>query len=148
MIPQSVPDKIITQWMDITRLLRRKMSHGQKTDMGINPMHLHAMMMIREHTALTMTEFAKHLCVTTPSATSLVNRLVKAKLIKRFADKKNRKLVRLKLTDAGLATLTAKMKQHTKMMRDLFALLSPADQREFSRILKTLRATLADTSAR
>ncbi len=143
MIKTSTPDRIITQWMEITRLLRQSMMHGCKPGIGMNPMQMHALMIIQEHEGLTMTELAKFLRVTSPSATSFVNRMVRMKWVKRLADGKNRKLVRLKLSEAGIKTIAEKMKEHTKVMHDLFSLLSSADQKTFARILTTLRSTLA-----
>jgi DNA-binding MarR family transcriptional regulator len=136
---QKTSDKIITQWMEITRLLRQQMS-GTKKDLK---MQMHALMIIKDNDGLTMKEFAEFLHVTSPSATSFVNRLVKMKWIKRSADKTNRKLVRLKLTTEGFTMIATKMKEHMRVMRDLFELLNATDQREFARILTTLRTTLA-----
>ncbi len=109
----------------------------------MNPVQMHAMLIIREHDGLTMKEFAEFLHVTSPSATSFVNRLVRMKWVKRIADKTNRKLVRLKLSDEGMNCVTTNMKEHSRMMRDLFSLLTLADQKEFARILGNLRVTLA-----
>lgn len=139
---QKPTDKIITQWMEITRLMRQQMSNKKK-ESTMNPVQMHAMLIIREHDGLTMKEFAEFLHVTSPSATSFVNRLVRMKWVKRIADKTNRKLVRLKLSDEGMNCVTTNMKEHSRMMRDLFSLLTLADQKEFARILGNLRVTLA-----
>lgn len=139
---QKPADKIIAHWMDITRLMRQQMGSLKKTS-SMNPMQIHALLIIKEHDGLTMKEFATFLHVTSPSATSFVNRLVRMKWVKRIADKTNRKLVRLTLSEEGLKCLTTKMKEHSSMMRDLFTLLSLTDQKEFARILGNLRTTLA-----
>lgn len=139
---QKPADKIIAHWMDITRLMRQQMGSLKKTS-SMNPMQIHALLIIKEHDGLTMKEFAAFLHVTSPSATSFVNRLVRMKWVKRIADKTNRKLVRLTLSEEGLKCLTTKMKEHSSMMRDLFTLLSLSDQKEFARILGNLRTTLA-----
>ncbi|HVW66158.1 MAG TPA: MarR family transcriptional regulator [Candidatus Peribacteraceae bacterium] len=142
---QDAPDRIITLWMQITRLLHQRMVHLRKGKgpSALNPMQIHALIIIKEHDGLTMKEFAQFLHVTSPSATSFANRLVRLKWIKRIADKKNRKLVRLRLTDAGTKVITTKMKEHTKVMRELFELLSGSDQEEFVRILANLHTALA-----
>lgn len=139
---QKPTDKIITQWMEITRLMRQQMS-GTKKEWKMNPVQMHAMLIIKEHDGLTMKEFAEFLHITSPSATSFVNRLVRMKWVKRIADKTNRKLVRLKLSEDGIKCVTTNMKEHTRMMHDLFSLLTIADQKEFARILGNLRITLA-----
>ncbi len=135
-------DKIINSWMDITRLMRKQM-RGAKHEAKMNPVQLHALIIVKEHDALTMKELAEFLHITSPSATSIVNRLVKTKWVKRIADKTNRKLVRLTLTEAGKKCVITSMKFHTKMMKDLFSLLTISDQKEFARILGNLHLTLA-----
>ncbi len=142
---QKPADVIITQWMEITRLLRQQIS-CMKKEWKVNPMQIHALLIIKEHNELTMKEFAEFLHVTSPSATSLVNRLVRMKWVKRVADKTNRKLVRLTLSVEGIKCMTTSMKEHARIMRDLFTLLSVADQKEFARILGNLRQTLAKQS--
>lgn len=142
MTKTSPADLIIKNWLEITRLLRHRMA-GANIEKKMNPMQVHALMVIKEHDNLTMKEFAEFLHITSPSATSLVNRLVRMKWVKRNADKLNRKLVRLKLSQEGVKYLSAKMKVHMGMMRDLFSLLSVSDQREFARILGALRTTLS-----
>ncbi|UPA23103.1 MarR family transcriptional regulator [Candidatus Peribacteria bacterium] len=139
---QKPVDRIINSWMDITRLMRQQM-RGMKKDFTVNPVQIHALIIIKEHDALTMKEFADFLHITSPSATSMVNRFVKMKWVKRVADRTNRKLVRLKLTEDGLQCVTTTMKQHTHMMRDLFSLLTVSDQKDFARILGNLHGTLA-----
>lgn len=143
MNPSSAPDQIINNWLEITRLLRRQMA-GMKKAASVNPMQIHALIIIKEHAGLTMKEFAGFLHVTSPSATSLVNRLVRMKWVKRGTDKQNRKLVRLNLTETGVKCVSSQMKEHMKMMRDLFTLLPAVDQREFARILGKLRTNLAN----
>ena len=136
------PDSIIKHWMEISRLMRQNMS-GTKNVSKMNPVQMHALLIIKEHAGLTMKEFAESLHITSPSATSLVNRLVKLKWVKRSADKKNRKLVRLHVSEEGLVIVSTKMKEHTHMMRELFSLLTKADQKTFDRILQNLQKKLA-----
>lgn len=146
MNPVRTPvDRIINSWMDITRLMRQQM-RGSKHETKMNPVQLHTLIIVKEHDGLTMKELADFLHIASSSATSIVNRLVKTKWVKRIADKTNRKLVRLTLTDAGKKCVITSMKFHTKMMRDLLSLLSISDQKEFARILGNLHITLATQS--
>ena len=138
----SGPDQIITHWMEITRLMRQRLS-GAKSVSKMNSVQMHALLIIKEHDGLTMKECAQFLHITSPSATSLVNRLVKMKWVKRSADMSNRKLVRLSVSEEGRIIVTTKMKEHMHMMRELFTLLTPADQKSFDRILINLHDKLA-----
>lgn len=143
--PSDTPARIIQHWMEITRLLRRNMmSKGKATDVCMNPMQIHAMAIIAEHPNLTMKEFAQHLHISSPSATSFVDRLVKLQLVERVADEDNRKLVHLRMLSAGRTALDAAMKEHSVVMHDLFSLLSSEDQQVLARVLVNLKEALAN----
>jgi DNA-binding MarR family transcriptional regulator len=90
-----------------------------------------------------MKELAGHLGITSPSATSLVNRLVKLKWVTRFSDPDNRKLVRLKTAPLGRAMQMKAMEKHVAMMRNILSYLPKSDQSSFARILTNLHAALS-----
>ena len=89
-----------------------------------------------------MKEFAQFQHITSPSATSFINRLVRLKWVKRATDPDNRKLVRLHVTEEGRKVVMRRMKEHTIMMRDVFSLLTIEDQTSFARILANLKKAL------
>lgn len=144
MTPKSdTPAHIIQLWMEISRLLRRNMTaKGKAADVCMNPMQVHAMMIISDHPNVTMKEFAKHLHISSPSATSFVDRLVKMKLVERCSDPGNRKLIHLNMLPTGRASLDQAMKEHSAAMHDLFSLLSSPDQEQLERILSNLKEAL------
>ena len=82
-----------------------------------------------------MKHLAHCLLVKSPTATSFVNRLVKAGLIKRVADPKNRKLVRLRITAKGKAYLKRKVEDRKRTMRAVFQPIPERDRVELVRIL-------------
>jgi|GEM_PF-758808 len=146
-LSSDTPANIIQLWMEISRLLRRNMlSKGKVADVCMNPMQIHAMVIITEHPDVTMKEFAKHLHISSPSATSFVDRLVKLQLIERVADADNRKLVHLRVLAAGRTALDAAMKEHSIVMHDLFSLLSHDDQQVLERVLTNLKQALAQSA--
>lgn len=137
------PARIIQLWMEISRLLRRSMSGAKSDHACMNPMQMHGMMLLSEHPEITMTEFAKLLHVSSPSATSFVDRLVKLRWVERVPDADNRKLIHLRLLPAGRASLEEAMKAHSAVMHDLFSLLAPDDQRQLEGVLARLKEALA-----
>lgn len=144
--PHDSPARIIQLWMEISRLLRRKMmAKGKAADVCMNPMQMHAMMIIGEHPNMTMTEFAKQLHISSPSATSFIDRLVKLKWVERSSDTENRKLIHLQILPEGRSMLEKTMKEHSVVMHDLFSLLSHDDQQQLERVLGHLKEALAHT---
>lgn len=145
--PRDTPARIIQLWMEISRLLRRKMVSGKHADGCMNPMQMHGLFIIAEHPKITMKEFAQQLHISSPSATSFVDRLVKLQWIARSPDDKNRKLVHLDLLPEGREALQKSMKEHSALMHDLFSLLNPTDQEQFERVLLNLKEALARTAS-
>lgn len=142
MNPAAKPqESIISLWMDVGRMLQQHMMSMFK-DKAVNPLQLHAVHLIMEHPGMTMKEFAGYLHVTSPSATSLVNRLVKQKLVIRKADPRNRKLVRLHVGAAGSKKVQSHLNEFRKGLGTTLSLLSAEDQRDFARVLGNLRAAL------
>lgn len=141
---RDTPAKIIQLWMEISRLLRRKMmSKSKAADVCMNPMQMHAMAILAEHPDLTMKEFAAYLHISSPSATSFVDRLVKMKFVERSPDATNRKLVHLRMLPDGKEAFEKAMKGHSAVMHDLFSLLESSDQEQLERVLLNLKNALA-----
>lgn len=134
-------DKLATLLMEVSRMLHKRISTMVKDD-KVNPLQLHALVLIKENEGLTMKEFADHLHVTSPSATSFAERLVKLRWVRRVSDAKNRKLVRLTVTPYGNKIIATKLSEHTLAVRQSFSLLSTDDQRELVRILEHLQKAL------
>jgi DNA-binding MarR family transcriptional regulator len=138
-------DRIISLSHSFHRLLRSRMGDFKK--IGINPLQLHAMVIVMENDGLTMREFADHLLITSPSATSFIDRLVKLKWVSRKADPKNRKLVRLSTTALGRKSVESALKYQRTAMRSILSLLSSTDRKQFARILETLCDKLSTTTS-
>ena len=127
---------------ELSRLMRKKMASSQEEDGCANWLQIHALRAIQEHPSLTMKEFAAALRITSPSATSSVNRLVKLKLVKRVSDHANRKLVRLQLTPDAETMLRQTLRRKRDSVHQSLQFLSQDDQRELARILHHLVQSL------
>jgi DNA-binding MarR family transcriptional regulator len=141
---QDLVDRIMGATLGISRTLRQKMAC--KGDEHGNMLQIHALVHIREKEGMTMKEMADYLKITSPSATSFVNRLVKLGWVQRFTDAKNRKLVRLKVSPAGMRMLESKISERKAEMRKVLSLLPAQDQKDLARILSTLSTALESAS--
>lgn len=144
-MPRDVTDSIMAATLGISRVLRQRMA-CKVGDSEANFLQMHALVHIREQEGMTMKQLADHLKITSPSATSFVNRLVKLKWVERVTDAENRKLVRLKLTKAGVSMLQTQMNERRNDMRSVLSLLPAKDQKELARILSSLADALQRTS--
>lgn len=137
--------EIATLWLKTGKLLHKRI-FCFKDRPPVNPQQIFAMFIISEHDRMTMKELAVHLGITSPSATSLVNRLVRMKWVIRMTDPLNRKLVRLRMAPAGKTAILAAMKMQSKAMEDVLSLLNPKDRADFGRVLTSLHDALLQDS--
>jgi MarR family transcriptional regulator, organic hydroperoxide resistance regulator len=132
---RSVLDDIIDSTFEIGRYMRAKMMELAKEGRKMNLLQIHTLLLLERKPGITMKELATHLKVTGPSATVFVHRLVKMGCIARQRDRKNRKLVHLKLTTEGQKVLANMNNRQRILQRSLYESLSLADQKELARIL-------------
>ncbi len=131
-------DTIMSVTYELGRIFRHRMAAIAKGREGINFLQLHAMVIIHTQPGITMKELADQLHVTSPSATSFAQRLVKLKWVKRLRDDNNRKLVRLQVTQLGRGVVKAKQRKRKEVICGVLSLLDQKDQESLARILQTL----------
>ena len=145
MNPSTNPlDRLIDSTYDFGRIMRRLMIAHMGTAKGASLLHLHALFLISEKEGITMRELAKSLHVSSPSATSLINRLTKVQWVGRMHDDRNRTLVRLWLTPLGKRVLREKNERRRTVLRHVFSFLSPAEQQQLARLHEKLRSRVRE----
>lgn len=118
-------DRLISSTFEVSRIMRQHLcDSGNK----VNFLQIHALLIISDQKGITMKELASALHITSPSATTFVDRLVKLGWVERKADPKNRKLVRLSLTRTGTAALHQVHAERSKVVRTLFSFLTSREQ--------------------
>lgn len=142
---KDVTSDLVTLWMRTTKVLGKRI-FLQAGKCIVNPQQMHAMFIIGERGGITMKEFAQHLGITSPSATSLANRLVRMKWITRETDPENRRLVRLNMAAAGNKIMEMAMQARANAMREVLSLLPAEDRKDFARVLTHLHDVLVEKS--
>ncbi len=135
-MPTDLMDGIIQKTFDFGRIMRKKMMKADKGDLHMGQLHI--LSFIQEQPGITMTDIADLMRVSSPTATSFVDRLVKLEYIVRRHDTENRKLVRLDLTELGKNKLKEKMAEKKRIIADVLSVLSPEDQKSLLSILTTI----------
>ena len=90
----------------------------------------------------TPADLARHLAVTAPTITRLVDGLERKGLVSRASLASDRRQVRLELTDAGRAVLREFQRKAGKQVQQLVDQLSPVEQRLLERSLANLERAL------
>ncbi|HEX7042761.1 MAG TPA: MarR family transcriptional regulator [Patescibacteria group bacterium] len=128
---------LIEKTFSFLRCIKERMS--LQTDvMNLSMVQLHTLLYIKHNPSTPMKSIAEYLKVELPSATSILNNLVKLQYVKRNTDKDDRRLVLLTLTSKGETLLSDAMKERTKNMEKILSYLSEKDRQELLRIFDTL----------
>jgi DNA-binding MarR family transcriptional regulator len=101
-------------------------------------LQLQTLLFVKQHNNTPMTEIAKHFNIELPSATSLVEKLCKAGLAERKADPKDRRLVRISLTQQGTSFFEEAMKERLEKTNIILSYLSEEDKEDLMRIVDKL----------
>lgn len=94
---------------------------------------------------LTAGDLVRQTMVTTGAITNRVDRLVQRGLVERAAADDRRKVI-VRLTSQGLDLVDRVVGSHMATERDILAALSPAQQAELARLLRTALLSLGDVA--
>lgn len=86
----------------------------------------------------TMKRIAEYLHIKAPSATSLINGLVKAGYIKRMTDPNDRRMVQMVITDRGKDFLKDGIKQMTEKLKEVLSKLKREQVNNFIQIMEEI----------
>jgi DNA-binding MarR family transcriptional regulator len=136
-MPSRTLNRIISLVFTSQRTVAESMKHSERID-PFSMLKAETLRFISEHSNPAMADVAEHLCITPPSATSLVNGLVQTGQLKRVRDAKDRRIIRLAITPKGREFMRRAFSQMAEQMRRFFSRLNAAEQRNLVRILEKL----------
>ncbi len=134
---RSDSTKILTLMFAIGRQMRDG-GGKKKKNPSYSVLHFQTMRYVEERRHPLMQEVAGYLCVTPPAATLLIDGLVREKLLFRSFDTKDRRAVRVTLTEQGKNFLTRGIKEKTSKLKKMFAVLTPKERTQFIAILEKI----------
>ncbi len=89
-----------------------------------------------------MTDLARVLSIKTSSATVLVDRLIRGKMLSRKRDAKDRRLVWVGCTEKGKNVVSHIMDQKRQSMKKIFGPLTESERRQYLSVIRKVRDTL------
>jgi DNA-binding MarR family transcriptional regulator len=107
---------------------------------------LRLLILLRQEPGATLSSLAAHLRVSPPTASGLVDRLVRQDYLRREGDPNDRRFVRHHLTERGVAVLGELEREGRALMNDILGRLSDSELDELVRGLELLNAAAADAS--
>ena len=130
-------EQLISMIFAVSRLIRERAKYREKID-PFSFLQLETLRYVAEKDNPSMKDVADYLCITPPSATSLINSLVKAGQLERVHDKNDRRFVRLVVTPKGKTALAGGFKKITTRMRRVLSNLNAKEKNGLFKILEKL----------
>lgn len=130
-------DYLVSQLFATGRIIQEHTKSRNKID-PFSHLQLETLRYVAEKDNPSMKEIASYLCVTSPSATSIINWLVKAGQLKRIYDAKDRRIVRLNITAEGKIVLGRCFKKILGRMQEVLKNLNEKEINDFIKILEKL----------
>ncbi len=134
--PQKI-EYLISLFFNTGRLIQEKTQKEDTVD-PISMLQLEALRLIALEKP-TMKRIADYFHIKAPSATSLVNGLVKAGRVKRIEHNGDRRVVQMMITKKGELFLKDGLKQMTHHMSQVFSKLTDAQIDNFIQIMEEIK---------
>ena len=100
--------------------------------------------LLKDGGSCKMSDIAKLLHVTTSASTGIVDRMVRVGLLKRLPDKKDRRIIKIEMTQKGTKLIDDIHKNRQKMIMDLFSRLTSAERDRYLKTVKKLYRIMAE----
>lgn len=97
--------------------------------------HLEVLDLVFKRKKVPMKEIAKWLNITPPSASSIVDSLVKKKLVKRTTDREDRRITVISLDERAFKMFTSFEQKRNLIFENMFNSLGKEDKNNLARIL-------------
>ena len=133
-------EQLVSMIFTTSRLIRERSGNQEKID-PFSILQLETLRYVDEKENPSMREIADYLCITAPSATSLIDTLVKSRWLERIHDKADRRLVRLIVTPKGKEALVIGFNKITKRIPAVLGNLSEKERADLVMILEKLSQT-------
>ncbi len=136
-VDQHKAESLFDAAFRVLRLMARQFARGKPGHM--TPTQYHILYVIRDMGTLTLMDMAKHLQVSAPTATRAVDALVQKGLLNKERDPQDRRLVWLRLSNAGTMLLAQQRAEHVKFLaQEADAKLSVEEQDSLIALLNKL----------
>jgi len=136
MVQENI-DQLISLIFTTGRVIKENDKDGEKPD-PFSFLRLETLHYIEENKNPTMRDVAEHLCITSPSATSLVDGLVESGQLERLPDTHDRRLVRLLITKKGKENAKIGFKKIRDKIKGVLTKLSSKERDDLVKILKKI----------
>jgi DNA-binding MarR family transcriptional regulator len=130
-------EKLLSSIFDLGRLIRQKMFLN-KCFCDLSHSEIEVLFFLKENGISTMKSISNHMRIKPSSATPTIEKLCKKDMLKRIADKRDRRMVFISLTKPGLKEIKKKHRQIRKNLKNIFESLSKKNKKELIKIVNII----------
>ena len=134
---QATMEELVSHMFIMGRLMRDKM-HRRAANSQCTMLEFETLKFVKDAGRPHMREVAKAFHVTPPAATLMIDGLVRAKLLSRVLDPKDRRSVRVAVTPKGKQILERGINKKVSEMKKMFGALTPVERTHFVAALKKI----------
>ncbi len=138
---QDTTSELIEMMFRISRLMKQEMSYTNDL-MYLSMLQIQTLIYIHKHENTSMGGIAEYFRIELPSATSLITKLCDQKLVERFDDPQDRRLVRVTLSGEGKTLLERAQRERKIKIEKMLSYLSVKEKSELLTILHTINTKL------
>lgn len=138
-------NRVISLIFNFQRLAHER--YGRKIN-AFNFIRFKTLIFVDRHPDSSMRHIAEYLGVTPPSATSLVNNMVREGYLKRVLDEKDRRIVRLAITPKGKKNLKNAFKNMAGRIKKALSALNKTEIDNLAKIMEKLSRAYAEKENR
>lgn len=134
-------ENIATEVEDLIRKIARIMNKRLRDslcDSSITPPQFYALVSIYRKDGITIGELCDRMFLACSTVSGLIDRLEKVELVKRYRDQKDRRVVRLTLTEKGLNCTETILDKRRKKLEDDLKMIDIEQQKELINNLNLL----------
>jgi DNA-binding MarR family transcriptional regulator len=127
----------------LTRALKTRDPHGIKNS-DLTILQIHTLIFVSKNQPIPMHEIADSFQITKPTATSLIDVLMKLGFVSRVEDKEDRRITRIKLSKTGEDFLQKNMSKTSLKINKILDYLTPKDKKDLKRIIDTINKRIEE----
>jgi DNA-binding MarR family transcriptional regulator len=128
-------DETVDLFFEAGRMIRKKLD---KEDGHIPFVQSEVLRFVHEHKNPSMRDIAQHLEIRAPSATALVNQLVRGAYLTRHYDESDRRQVRISVTKKAERAIDDILSKRKRVLEALLHSLSDKDHADIQRVLQKM----------
>jgi DNA-binding MarR family transcriptional regulator len=142
----ELADRIIADFRVTIGRMKCAMSE-RLVRLGVSMAQLNIMYTLQRDGTMTMSQLADVLGVSVSNATGLIDRLEERGFVERSRVPEDRRIVMVRVTDAGARLIQENDAMSDELMRDVLDHLDPADLPIVAHVVAELRSAMTETAA-